>query len=402
MFSNSFRIGSVRGITIKIDPSWFLIALLAGFIFWGQFTTRYEHETATAVALAAVAAVLFFSSVLAHELGHALEAQHRGVHVAGITLFLFGGVTETRFDVERPFDEFALTAVGPYISFVLAAAFGLVATWAGVAGYALVADVTGVIAWINLLLAVFNLLPGAPLDGGRIVRAIAWKITGDRPKAIRIASRSGQVIGGLVIALGLSQAFLAGQLIAGLFNAFIGWFLFQAAGSEIRQSETREALQGRDLGSIVGPTPRAIEADEPLTEVAERMARSGADVHPVERRGEIIGVVHVRDVAEVERSRRRQVRLGEVATRMDAVKKLQIDTPLPDALEQVQREQVIAVLEGNELAGLLTSGDLERNLNRLQDLQGEPRRRRRRRRSGHLPSDRPAEPAPGEHAGGRT
>jgi Zn-dependent protease/CBS domain-containing protein len=388
VFANAFRIGSISGIAIRVDPSWFLIAALFAFGFWGYFA-QYGHDTLTAVTLAVAAALLFFASVLAHELGHALEAQHRGVEVGGITLFLFGGVTETKFDVKRPFDEFALTAVGPYVSFVMAAVFGLIATGAAHLGIGWLADLSGVLGWINLLLAIFNLLPGAPLDGGRILRAAVWKVTDDRPRAIRVAARVGQGLGLAVIALGLAQALLFEQLLAGLFNAFIGWFLYQAAGAEHRHTSTRALLEDRTIGEVIGGPPDALPAHLPLDETARAMARTDADVHPVEEHGEVVGVVHVRDVGYTEQEQRNHLPVRTVMRPLADVEAVPHHTPVLEVVEDIDRRDVIAILEEGRVVGLITRSDLERSLQRYRELQGDvpSRRRRSRPRDGHIPDD---------------
>jgi Zn-dependent protease/CBS domain-containing protein len=386
VFSNAFRIGSISGIAIRIDLSWFLIAALFALGFWGYFQEQYGHATPVAVVLAIIGALLFFGSVLAHELGHALEAKHRGVEVGGITLFLFGGVTETKFDVQRPFDEFALSAVGPYVSFVLAAVFGLVSTVAQRLDLAAVADVTGVLGWLNLVLGIFNLLPGAPLDGGRILRSIAWKVTGDRPRAIRIAARAGQALGGLIILLGLAQAFILGQVVFGLFHAFIGWFLYAAAGSEHRHTETQVLLEGRTVGSIVDGPSRPLPVDSMLDEIAETITRSPSDAHPVVDRGEVVGVVHYEDVVGVDRDRRRRTELREVTRPLRDVGTVSASTPLGDVIDAMERSRIVAVIDEGEVVGLLAKSDLERSLRRIRELHGD-RSRPRRRDDGHLPGD---------------
>jgi Zn-dependent protease/CBS domain-containing protein len=390
MFSNAFRIGSIRGIAIRLDLSWFIIAALFAFGFWGQFQLRYGHDTPTAIAMAIVAAGGFFGSVLAHELAHALEAKHRGVDVGGITLFLFGGVTETKFDVEGPKDEFAISAVGPYISFVVAAVFGLVSYGSQTIAFTPMADVAGLLGWLNLLLGVFNLLPGAPLDGGRIVRAAAWKATGDRPRAMRIAARSGQAIGGIVIVLGLAQAFILGDLVFGLFNAFIGWFLFQAAGSEHAHGETRNLLEGRQVREVVGPAPEPVPLRATVSDVAGMIMRSNADVHPVEDDdGSLVGVVHVDDVAGVDKTRRPDAPISRVMRPIERVSTVAAGTPVMEAIDRIQHTDVLAVEEDGTVTALLTRSDLERSLRRMRKLEGERggRRSRRRRRRGHLPGE---------------
>jgi Zn-dependent protease len=289
---NRLTIGSVAGIEIRIHRSWIFIALLIAWSFWSRFTLT-GYGTGLAVGMAVVGAILFFVSVLVHELAHSLEAQHRGVEVDGITLFLFGGATETRFDVKRPRDEFALTAVGPFSSFVLAALFGLLAFYSAGAGLEVVAEVAGLLGYVNLALGVFNLLPGAPLDGGRILRSAVWAVTGDRRRAIRIAARTGQVIGYLIATLGLFQLFfVAGGLIGGLWFMFIGWFLAMAAQSEVVQHEVQERLRGLTMGELLYDRALpSVEADLDLASASERLRHQSEDALAVTQGDRTTGVL---------------------------------------------------------------------------------------------------------------
>lgn len=274
MFGRTYRLFAIRGVDIEVDVSWVIIAVLVAWTFWGRFVTVHSRPNAVAIAMAVAAAALFFASVLAHELAHALEATHRGVEVDGITLFLFGGATRTSFDVERPRDEFALTAVGPFTSLVLAAALGLVATYAEPLAPAEVAIVAGNLGWVNLALGLFNLLPGAPLDGGRILRSIVWAVTDDRGRSVRVASRSGQVIGSLIGGLGLLQiVFVPNAAVGGIWYALIGWFLFAAATGELRRREREERREERGP-----PDERAAAVSEghiPDGDAPERRAPDG-------------------------------------------------------------------------------------------------------------------------------
>jgi Zn-dependent protease len=216
----------IGGVDIRVDGSWLVIAALVTWSLWAQF-----HS----IAMGLAAAVLFFASVLAHELAHALEARHRGIEVRSITLYLFGGATEMASEVRRPGDEFAVTAVGPWTSLVLGCAFGLVAFAADRKGGSAssVGQVAALLAWVNIVLAAFNLLPGAPLDGGRILDSIVWRVTGDRVRARRISTGAGRLIGSGLIILGIAMSLFMGDgLFQGVWLALIGWFLMQAATAE--------------------------------------------------------------------------------------------------------------------------------------------------------------------------
>ncbi|MDP8960234.1 MAG: site-2 protease family protein [Actinomycetota bacterium] len=390
MLTGAWRIGSIRGIDIRIHSSWLIIALLVAWSFWARFVSVYGYATAPAIAVAIVASILFFASVLAHELAHSLEALHRGVQVGGITLFLFGGVTETRFDVKRPRDEFTLTAIGPFTSFVLAALFGIAAAYATLLGLNLVADVTGLLGWINLMLGAFNLLPGAPLDGGRILRSIVWWGTGDRGKAVRAAAVTGQVIGGFLVVVGLSLLFfLRGGAIDGVWFAFIGWFLVVAARQEVAQHELQQVLEGRSVAGFLDSPPRALPADATAADAADELRRSPEDLIPITEHGETIGIVRLDDVASVPGARRPDVPVRHLLRPVASLPRVAVHEALVDVLDRFRRdEDVMAVFRDGEFAGLLSRRKVLRALQRDQKLDHE---RKRRQRSGlrrtHLPGE---------------
>src|SRR5438105_9469671 len=224
-------VARVGGVPVRVDASWVVIVALVTWSFWDHFLP--DRGAAAALLMAAVAAALFFASVLAHEVAHALEARHRGIEVRSITLYLFGGATETASEARRPGDEFAVTAVGPWTSLVLGCAFGLGAFGADQVGSAAVGQVAALLAWVNLILAFFNLLPGAPLDGGRMLDSLVWRVTGDRARGRRVAVVAGRILGAGLIVLGVLEALaVSGGVVPGLWLALIGWFLAQAAGLE--------------------------------------------------------------------------------------------------------------------------------------------------------------------------
>lgn len=367
-------IGSVAGVEIRIDRSWLIIALLITWSFWGRYATD-ERGAPLSVAMAVAGALLFFASVLAHELAHAIEARHRGVDVSGITLFLFGGATETSFDVERPRDEFALTAVGPLTSLVLGAGFGLVATYTAAAGIPVVPELAGNLGWINVALALFNLLPGAPLDGGRILRSAVWAVTGDRARAIRVASRSGQVLGWLIAGLGAFQLFLApGAFLGGVWLIFIGWFLAGAARSEIVQRRLQEALGEATVGDLVGRLRLPeVTADTDLAEVAELLRERAEDAVAVTEDGRTIGVLDLAGVADVPSEQRGGTRARDHATPVEELPTVEADTPVGEALPQLSDEQPFAVVDGGGVRGIVTNEQLQRVVRRTMEL-GEPPR----------------------------
>src|SRR5919112_2048753 len=212
VFGTAWRVGRIAGIEVRIDSSWVVIALLITYSMYLRLSSLYpELSGGGAVGLAVGSAVLFFGSVLVHELAHALVAQARGIRVQDITLFLFGGATRAKVDSRGPGDEFLIALVGPLTSGLLAGLFAVVAGLGGEVLTRPLAGTFGYLAWTNLLLAGFNLVPGFPLDGGRLLRSAIWKATGSLSRATRIASAAGQGVGWLLVAFGV-VSLLGGSL----------------------------------------------------------------------------------------------------------------------------------------------------------------------------------------------
>lgn len=370
MGGSSWQIARVRGVPIRVDISWLFIALLLVWNYTAIYTNDpSDRSTGQSVVMAVVTALLFFGSILAHELAHALEAQHRGVHVGSITLFLFGGATESRFDVRRPIDEFALTAVGPFTSFVAAASFGLVSAAADGAGWETIARVAGPLAWINLALGLFNLLPGAPLDGGRILRAVVWKVTGDRARSIRAAGRAGQVLGLTLIGLGILQALSAAAgFIGGLWLALIGWFLFGAARGEVHQARLQSLLTGRTARSLLSPAP-VLSAETGLADARSRLWREHHELLLIERNGHLVGYVRPGDLAPSPgaddlRQGPEDISMAGVMHPLCDAPHLDADEPALDALQRLD-STVVAVDDRGETIGVISPDQARHLVERL-------------------------------------
>ncbi|MFO7960273.1 MAG: site-2 protease family protein [Nitriliruptoraceae bacterium] len=256
----------LAGVEVRLDASVLVLAALVAWAFTGIF--RADHELAVALAMAMLGSLLVVLTTLAHELGHALEARHRGMEVEAITLLLFGGVTEMHAEDQTARDELAVAVVGPWISLVSAAVFGLVATFAdqlfpaGVSGS--IAQLAGVLGWWNLLLAAFNLVPGAPLDGGRVLRALLWMVLGDRLRALRVSVRAGQVIGAALVAFGVATLVRGGTRATLVAAALVlsGVFLVRAAAAELRHAELNAALEGRRVAELVALPPTSVLAGD--------------------------------------------------------------------------------------------------------------------------------------------
>src|SRR5215213_5428997 len=302
MFGTSWRAGRIAGIEVRIDSSWVLIALLITYSMYLRTSVLYrELSGGGAVGLASLSAVLFFGSVLVHELAHALVAQARGIRVQDITLFLFGGATRAKVDSRGPGDEFLIALVGPLTSGLLAGLFGIAAGLGGDLLSTPLAGTFGYLAWTNLLLAGFNLVPGFPLDGGRLLRAAIWKTTGNLSRATRVASLAGQAVGWLLVAAGVASL-LGGNLAGGIWFAFIGWFLVQAARSSYQELQLRDMLRGVEAEDVMAGNLLRIPPDLSLQDaVDDYFMRYDHGAFPVDEQGRTIGLVTLRGVRRVPR-----------------------------------------------------------------------------------------------------
>jgi Zn-dependent protease len=300
VFGNSWRLGRIAGIEIRIDTSWVVIALLVTYSLYLQFAEAFEDlAPAPAVLLAALFALLFFGSVLTHELAHAVTARRRGIPVRGITLFLFGGATHAKVESRGPSEELVISVVGPVTSLVLGGAFLLL----GYAGRDLLGGPVGggfrYLGAVNILLAVFNMLPGFPLDGGRVLRAIVWRATGSLSRATRVASVAGQVVGYLIVAVGVFYL-VQGVLVTAIWLASIGWFLAQAARNSYEELQIRRMLEAVEAEDLMSPELVSVPAGLPLrTAVDDFFMRYDHGAFPVDEAGQIVGLLTLRGVKRV-------------------------------------------------------------------------------------------------------
>jgi Zn-dependent protease/predicted transcriptional regulator len=373
MFGTTWRLGRIAGIEVRIDSSWTVIALLITYSLYVRFSSIYpDLATAGAVGIAILAAVLFFGSVLVHEMAHALVSQARGIRVQDITLFLFGGATRARVEARGPGDEFLIAAVGPLTSAILAVLFGVVDVFGRNALSRPLAGAFGYLAWVNLLLAGFNLVPGFPLDGGRLLRSAIWKATGNFGLATRIASLAGQAVGWLLVAGGVAFL-LAGNLAGGIWFAFIGWFLVQAARASYQELQLRHLLRGAQARDVMASSLLRIPPELTLQEAVDAyFMRYDHSAFPVEEQGRTIGLLTMRGVRRVPRDQWSIRRVRDSMVPLDDQIVVSPDTRMDQVmgkLEDFDANRVLVVDDG-EVIGIITPSDLTRWLHRWRASQG--------------------------------
>jgi Zn-dependent protease/CBS domain-containing protein len=368
------RLGRVFGIEIGLHYSWFVIALLIIMSLVGQFRATQPQWGDWVIWISAVVTgLLFFSALVVHELSHALTARARGLPVGAITLFALGGVSRIEREPERPATEFLIGIVGPLTSAVvglvcLVLALGL--------GWEPGADpsrpVLAVLVWlgyINFGLAVFNMVPGYPLDGGRVVRALAWWSTGDATRATRFAARGGQAVAYLLIVLGLLR-FFAGAGLGGLWIAFIGWFLLNAAGATYGRLEAMERLRGLRAADVMQRDCARVEGATRLQSLVDDLLRTGRRCYVVVDGARPLGLITPHEVKEVPRDRWGEITVREAMRPLERLRTVRPDSSVADSFEMMVREDVhqLPVVADGQLEGVISRGDILRVLRARQEL----------------------------------
>src|SRR5215813_5810897 len=352
----SFSLGRISGIRIGVNWSVLLIvALLVYGLAVGEFPAAApRHPVAEYVVAAVVTAVAFIGSLLAHELAHSLVARRNGLQVEGITLWFLGGGSRLQGEVADPGAEIRIAGAGPLVSLVLGGAFLLVAWLVHAAGVRGV--VVAALAWlggINVLLAVFNVIPAAPLDGGRLLRAVLWKITGDRLKAAVWSARSGQVFGWALIVIA-AYLVLVRRDYSWLWFALLGWFLISAATAEGQQAVLQSRLRTVAVRQIMTPDPVTVPASATVAWfLADYLPWHRHSAFPVVADGQTVGLVTVHRVNQVPAGERGQTTVGDVACPLADVAQATPDEPVADVLPRMN-----ACSEGRAL--VFTGGQLDR------------------------------------------
>lgn len=378
------KVGKIFGININIDWSWLFIFFLITWnlaVVFGRFHSDWGPGLRWSLAL--VASLLFFASVLAHELAHSLMAKAQGISVRNITLFLFGGVSNIQRQPASPRAEFLITIVGPVTSIVL----GLLFIWTGGATAAanLGSNVTNPanliaefgpattillwLGWINIILGVFNMIPGFPLDGGRILRSILWAISQNLRRATRWASWVGQtiawlfIVAGIAMIFGVTIPFFGTGFISGLWLAFIGWFLNSASVQSYRQIVVQDILEDVPVERLMRTDPPTVEPNCSLSDLVHNHVM-GTDDHafPVLENGQLVGLVTLEDVRGTSREVWDTTTVRDVMTPAQELVTATSDDDAAQTLTRLMQRDVrqLPVLSGNNLAGVLRRRDIMR------------------------------------------
>ena len=338
---SGWKVGRLAGIDISIHPSWLVIAFLITYsLADSQFPRQFRGWTeAQYWVVAGATAALFFASVLAHELSHAILARRFGLKVEGITLFIFGGVTSIDADSRTPREEALIAAAGPATSLLIGAVL------VGIDVFVDQPQLGALVGWlglVNIALGIFNLIPGFPMDGGRVLRALIWKLRGDRLTATHNAAVVGRLLAYALVGLGVFIALQPGGIVSGLWLAVIGWFLSNAAETTLMQAGVERSLNGVRVRDAMDPNPPAVSPNETVAELVNQRMLGGEDRSYLVRHpdGGLAGIVTLRDVSRLARDDWPFARVTDIMTRFADLVTIGPDAPMADALRLIQARVV--------------------------------------------------------------
>ncbi|MFZ5609232.1 MAG: site-2 protease family protein [Pseudomonadota bacterium] len=363
MFGKQVKLLSLIGFEVKIDASWLLLALL---VTWSLAQGVFPHDlpgadAATYWLMGVVGALGLFASIILHELAHAVVARSFDIPIRGITLFIFGGVAEMERDPPSPRGELWMALAGPAASLMLAAGFQLLTMVAqALGGVAALAIVAGYLAVVNVALAVFNMIPAFPLDGGRVLRALLWRRWGNPLRATRVASQWGAGFGYALIGLG-ALFLVSGAFVMGLWWGLIGLFLANIARGQVAQMETQRVLARLPVSALMTSPAETVAPQISLREFADaHVYRSFHDIYPVSEGSHPLGLASIRRLGEVPRGQWASVPVESILSRLDEDNTIQANASAVEALTRMQRSgnSRLVVLDGRQLVGVIALKDL--------------------------------------------
>jgi Zn-dependent protease/CBS domain-containing protein len=364
--NGSIRIGNLFGIPFYVNPSWFLVLGLVTWECGNLLAAQFPYMGGIApLLLGFVGALLLFASVLAHELGHSFVAIRQGIEVKSITLFLFGGLASLEKESQTPAQAFWIAIAGPAVSLMLFALFTAIGVGTSLSGP--LAAMVGILAYINLMLALFNLIPGLPLDGGNILKSLVWKITSNPYKGVVFASRVGQFVGWIAIALGL-LSILGISNIGSFWTVLIGLFLLQNAGRSAQSATMQETLTVLKAEEAVIPNSPIVSADLSLREFANEYI-IGKDqwrkFFVTDEEGQLLGAIVVDDLKTIPTSNWPATQVRELMQPVDLSTTVQSDQSLLEVITLLEKEKLTllpVVRENGVFVGLLEKASIIRLL----------------------------------------
>lgn len=364
--NGTIRIGNLFGIPFYVARSWFLVLGLVTWSYGSGFLAQFPALGGSLPwLLGLVAALLLFASVLAHELGHSFVAMRQGIEVKSITLFLFGGLASLEKESKTPAGAFWVAIAGPLVSLLLFSLITAINQGSVVSGP--LAAILGASAYVNLSLALFNLIPGLPLDGGNILKALVWKITGNPYKGVVFASRVGQFIGLIAIASGLIPLLLFSSF-SNFWNLLLGWFLLQNAGRAAQSATVQEKLKGLTVADAVTPDGPVVPAVLSLREFADESILNKSNWRRflvTDDKGQLVGALAVEDLKIIPTSRWSETQVREVMQPIEQSARVQSNQSLLEAvmlLEQQKRSALPVIGDNGVLVGLLEKASIFRLL----------------------------------------
>ncbi|NEP00225.1 MAG: site-2 protease family protein [Symploca sp. SIO2E9] len=364
--NGSIRLGNLFGIPLYVHPSWFLVLGLMTFWYGGYLANQFPGLMAPLpLLLGLVAALLLFASVLAHELGHSLVAIRQGIEVKSITLFLFGGLASLEKESKTPAEAFWVAIAGPAVSLILFTLLKMLSIGIGISGPLSV--IVAMVATINLVLALFNLIPGLPLDGGNILKSLVWKITDNPYKGVVFASRVGQLVGWLGISFGLIPILMLGRF-DNIWLALMGWFLLQNAGMSAQSATIQDKLKGLTAEDAVIPNSPIVAADLSLREFANEYIIGKNQWHKfsvTDEEGQLLGEIAVDEMKMIPTSDWPNTPVRKLMQAVDLSTTVQSDQSLLEVvtlLETGKLTQLPVVRDNGVLVGLLEKASIIRLL----------------------------------------
>jgi Zn-dependent protease/predicted transcriptional regulator len=360
MLTEGISIGKAFGIPLRLHYSWFIIFVLITWSLAYNFLQAYAHwGLAISIVAGIITSLLFFGSVLAHELLHSLVARAAGIPIHSITLFIFGGVSQMVEEPKKPQVEFRMALAGPLTSLILGGIFLAIWYWLGDTSE-FVKAICFWLGWINIALAAFNLVPGFPLDGGRVLRSLLWWQSQDLRRATRIASNVGRAIGFLLILTGIAFIFL-GNWINGLWFAFIGWFLENAASSSYRQLALQDILKGHSVSELMTRDCPTILPQLTIRQlVNEQILTSGRHCFPVVQNDRVLGLITIHDIKGIPREQWHTKTAGEVMTPFANLKSVTPEEDLATVLKILTEKNInqLPVVKDGNIVGMIARDNL--------------------------------------------